>query len=318
MQQMNKCHRCGSPNAIGQRFCTVCGGRLEYRCIRCGSVIDPISAFCPNCKVEIAWQAGNKPVWVPQQARWTIPAVRKQSSQSKAFMGVILVIVLLGLGTLTYWAFASNMWDLSTFVETKTYVESATESEPQQPLTGFESQYQLPYVKTSDDPIRLINYPDAKDVSLAELKTFIYEDDTDKQLYIFGVRMCGHFAEEVHNNAERAGIKAALVIVDFADGSAPHALNAFQTTDYGLVYIDCTGVTKNPIAFEEWLYDLLRPIGQDRMAYVEINKPYGTINLDKAELPDYSFYVGFARGWSIIANYTFKPPGIVSNIQIFW
>ena len=44
----------------------------------------------------------------------------------------------------------------------------------------------------------------------------------------------------LHNNAEKAGIRAAYVVVEFPLGEG-HALNAFRTKDRGLIYIDCTG-----------------------------------------------------------------------------
>jgi hypothetical protein len=63
-------------------------------------------------------------------------------------------------------------------------------------------------------------------------------------------KKCGDFAERLHNNAEMAGIKCAYVSIGLSGYTDPyhygipsnsgHALNAFQTTDKGLVYIDDT------------------------------------------------------------------------------
>ena len=50
---------------------------------------------------------------------------------------------------------------------------------------------------------------------------------------------CGDYAEQVQNNAENAGIKCAWVGIDFTQGGG-HACNAFNTTDKGLIFIDCT------------------------------------------------------------------------------
>jgi hypothetical protein len=50
----------------------------------------------------------------------------------------------------------------------------------------------------------------------------------------------------LHNNAERAGIKAACVCIvlgpslEYPKGSG-HALNAFDVVEKGIVYIDVTG-----------------------------------------------------------------------------
>ncbi|MDM7917596.1 MAG: hypothetical protein QUS12_00320 [Methanosarcina sp.] len=42
--------------------------------------------------------------------------------------------------------------------------------------------------------------------------------------------VCSDFAEDVHNNAEQAWIKAARVKLEFTNASG-HVCNAFYTTD---------------------------------------------------------------------------------------
>jgi hypothetical protein len=96
----------------------------------------------------------------------------------------------------------------------------------------------------NDRPIVLLNNKEAVDVTWEYLKQFLLDDQTDEYLYDDGFFTCGDFAEKLHNNAEKAGIKAAFVCLDFSGGSAviDHAVNAFYTTDLGLlVYIDDTG-----------------------------------------------------------------------------
>jgi len=93
-------------------------------------------------------------------------------------------------------------------------------------------------------PILLLNNEEAVDVTWEYLKQFLLDDQTDEYLFEDGYFTCGDFAEKLHNNAEKAGIKAAFVCLDFSGGSAviDHASNAFYTTDLGLVvYIDDTG-----------------------------------------------------------------------------
>lgn len=102
--------------------------------------------------------------------------------------------------------------------------------------------------------IELANNPKAKDVTWAELKQFLQNDRTNEILYNYNTFMCGDFAERLHNNAEKAGIRAAYVSVDLGPSGVwadivtgctsyggLHACNAFQTTDRGIVYIDDTG-----------------------------------------------------------------------------
>lgn len=74
-----------------------------------------------------------------------------------------------------------------------------------------------------------------------ELKDFLISDKTDENDYLPGLRVCAEFAAELHNNAERAGIRAGWVAIHFVDDSVGHALNVFETTNAGLVFIDNTG-----------------------------------------------------------------------------
>lgn len=83
-----------------------------------------------------------------------------------------------------------------------------------------------------------VNYNNAANPTYAKVVAFIIADKTDQNLYT-SKYVYSDFAEDVHNNAERAGIKAAWVTIAFTNG-AGHACNAFQTSDKGLVFIDCT------------------------------------------------------------------------------
>jgi len=69
-----------------------------------------------------------------------------------------------------------------------------------------------------------------------EARDFLEEDKTDANEYVEGEYVCSHFAADVNNNAERQGIRCALVDVRFPRSS--HAIIAFDTTDEGLVYFD--------------------------------------------------------------------------------
>ncbi len=94
--------------------------------------------------------------------------------------------------------------------------------------------------------ITLKNNPDATNHSWEQLKTFLLRDKTDSILYDFDTFVCADFAERLHNNAEAEGIRAAFVSIwlgpcSYFPTSGGHALNAFETSDKGLVFIDCTG-----------------------------------------------------------------------------
>lgn len=88
----------------------------------------------------------------------------------------------------------------------------------------------------------LVNNATAGDPTWAQLLDFLREDRSDENAYVPDVYDCHTSARHVHDNAERAGIRAALVHVTSA--SVKHDFNAFKTTDRGLVFIDCTGTTE--------------------------------------------------------------------------
>jgi len=112
------------------------------------------------------------------------------------------------------------------------------------------------YVEYGDDylvrgadgqKIILTNNPEAQDVTWSELKQFLGDDDTDKEIYDLDTFVCGDFAEMLHNNAEEAGIRTAYVVMFFVDEEVGHTCNAFYTQDQGLVYIDCTGTEEGDV-----------------------------------------------------------------------
>ena len=145
-----------------------------------------------------------------------------------------------------------------------------------------------PYRSGNEFRMEMINNDAAKDPTWDELLAFLRADQTDKNLYIPAVYECGNFARDIHNNAEAKGIRAALVAVHFYD-EIPHAVNAFKTTDRGLVYIDDTG-------YEQKLY---------------------VSNLDKiAEIAKDEIYVAtfiFRDDY-----YITQDDVVVSSIEIYW
>jgi hypothetical protein len=95
------------------------------------------------------------------------------------------------------------------------------------------------YVGADDHEITLIHNSKAIDPTYNQMVDFIRRDSTDEHPYIPGSFTCGDFAEMVQNNAEKAGYKCAWVSINLEDGKK-HACNAFNTTDRGIVFIDCT------------------------------------------------------------------------------
>ena len=117
--------------------------------------------------------------------------------------------------------------------------------------------------------IYIVNNLEARDPSWSELLDFLREDPTDKQVYVpdgYQSFVCADFAEMLHNNAEIAGWRAAYVVLDLE--GEDHTLNAFQTTDRGLVFIDSTASLSAS-----------RPFSMDALARIKEGQMYKTESL---------------------------------------
>ena len=136
------------------------------------------------------------------------------------------------------------------------------------------------------EAIKLKNNPEATDPTFDELIAFIKADPTDTKNYIKSgpnVYVCADFAEDVHNNAEAAGIRAGWAGIRFQDTEEGHAINAFETIDKGLIYIDCTNgrdFADNDNGTQSW----------DTLAYIEIGMRYGILHIDRIASSPYDFY----------------------------
>ncbi len=175
-----------------------------------------------------------------------------------------------------------------------------------------------------DQPIELIDNPRATDPTFAELVAFLEKDRTDEYSYIVGppknAFVCSDFAETIHNNAEAAGIRAAWVGIDIEGETEAHALNAFETTDLGLVYIDCTG---------KGLWD--DPANRssvDRRARVEIGKPYALAGMN-TPASQFWFYISsnparnslklaYPSIWELFSGETYEERKLKSERRLEW
>ena len=78
-----------------------------------------------------------------------------------------------------------------------------------------------------------------RDPTYKEVITFLRQDKTDKNKYVedtYGVYVCSHFARDVCNNAEKAGLRCAFV--ELRHPEQGHAIIAFDTIDKGLAYFE--------------------------------------------------------------------------------
>jgi hypothetical protein len=149
--------------------------------------------------------------------------------------------------------------------------------------------------------VALVDNPSARNPTWTQLMAFLSQDQTDTHTYIRNVYDCSQFSRDVHNNAEAAGIRTAEVQVDFSNETDGHALNAFLTTDQGLVYVDCT------------------PEGPDKIARVKAGKVYRgveTYRMIAANIRD-DFW------WDTLYFYYYASASmggqaVTSSIRIFW
>ena len=118
-----------------------------------------------------------------------------------------------------------------------------------------------------------------------DLKSFLEQDDTDKLEYKPGEFDCTGFAIRLRDNAWRLGYRCAFVEIALEEGMG-HALNAFQTADGKIIFVD--------------------DVESDAIAYVEVSQPYGRIELNAVRLHYIDCSGDPARFWGPL-NYTSHP-----------
>ena len=206
--------------------------------------------------------------------------------KSKTALNVILLMALI-----------VSALPFATACVEQTYTPAPTTPEvantPAYGVTTYDNK-QPPYSGAQGHEVKIVNNPNAVNPTWQQLLLFLENDDTDQEAYVYGLRVCAHFAEELHNNAEKAGFRAAWVAIQFSENIEGHALNAFETADRGLVYVDCTG--KKPtvipppagvLGSEEPASVSIGPERNDKIAYVEVDKEYGVINTEAEHYPDF-------------------------------
>ena len=131
----------------------------------------------------------------------------------------------------------------------------------------------------SGNPINLVSNPQAFNVSWQSVRDFLESDKTTYLQYTSDY-VCCDYASRIYNDAEAHGIRTAFVIVHFSNRSPDHAINAFLTTDNGLVYTDSTGqAVYRPLNLPNAYQPGSPVIDSNKIAYVAIGKPLGFISI---------------------------------------
>jgi hypothetical protein len=163
-----------------------------------------------------------------------------------------------------------------------------------------------PYALGNGDQIILTRNDKATNPTWAQLKAFMAQDQTDQITYRLGSFVCSNYAEQVYDNAEAHGIRAGFVAISFKDRSTPHALDAFETTDRGLVFIDSTQPVVSTVTVPgEKEFGVVT--NYDNIGYVKIGQPYGIVSLSTNWGTSYPDYIAWQKALASfkteLANY---------------
>jgi hypothetical protein len=107
------------------------------------------------------------------------------------------------------------------------------------------SRRRINFLKANGHRVQLVNCKGARNPTYDEMIKFLDFDKTETIKYRIHKFVCADFAQVLHNRAEKYGIRAGWVSVDFKFGEG-HACNAFKTVDKGLIFVDCTNGSGKP------------------------------------------------------------------------
>jgi hypothetical protein len=234
--------------------------------------------------------------------------LRKYQKLIQFLSALLIVMILMGLMPLLALA-KSGVLDkclgLKLIVYETTRISSI--AGPCDNLTAYKSEIMMTYIYGENNrpilgangaPTNMLSNKKARDPSWEQLVWFLNCDNTDKREYIDNVFNCVDFAETLQNNAAKAGWRSAFVGIQVCDNTtgkiSGHALNAFQTTDFGLVYIDCMRGKNETISDAE------------KLANVEAGKQYqGTYIFPITTWP---IFLDFYPNWTVLKIYLIEWP----------
>lgn len=150
-------------------------------------------------------------------------------------------------------------------------------------------------------PLQLANSANAVNPTFNELTAFLEADDTDLLAFVTGgpqAFISSDFTKRLHDNAEAYGIRTGIVSIVFKDSHLNYAINVFETSDAGLVYIDCTGQLKKSwngsrYISEENVDNAGEIHSSDTIAYLVEGEEYGRINIGYVSSNSYAFYAEY-------------------------
>lgn len=100
------------------------------------------------------------------------------------------------------------------------------------------SSTEVEYEGADGHTITFVHNSSAVNPTYEQVISFLKSDTTDQTPYDLNKFTCGDYAEHVQHNAENTGFKCGWVFIELDCGN--HACNVFDTTDKGLIFVDCT------------------------------------------------------------------------------
>jgi hypothetical protein len=158
----------------------------------------------------------------------------------KLTLGGILAIVI-GIALIKFYFIPSGAWNRAmAWFQSPPTPTSQTRSVPVAQLTPTVQELVLSDEPTHTPTITLtprIYQP----MTWMQLVRFLSDDHTNWNTYDPNKYVCLDFAVDLVANATQKNIKAWVVGVTFSTNERDHAFVGFETTDYGVVYIEPQG-----------------------------------------------------------------------------
>ena len=218
---------------------------------------------------------------------------------------LILMLILLMIGLTG--CIKTEHQVIETYIEPTVQLISNIEPEEDINKTSHRAETDKVYYVSGSDghEIWLENNPESEVVSLNELIEFLKEDKTDEILYNDSTFVCSDYAEVIHNNAEKQGIRTAYVTIDFKTRDYGHAINAFYVINKGIMFYDATNNEIGSCTLE-YFVDL--KIGQQMI-------PIRSDLLHESRF--FNEDVGH-NSYYTCNYYDIRIESVVSNIEIMW
>jgi multidrug efflux pump subunit AcrA (membrane-fusion protein) len=140
----------------------------------------------------------------------------------------------------------------------------------------------------------------ATDPTWNQLTAFVAQDNTDQHPYDINSFNCVNYATTVYNHAENSNIEAAVVTLTLRNEPVGHAIDAFITSDYGMVYVDCTQ--------------------QDTIARIEVGKTYRAVSpgdIPPSQDRNDAWWDALSYNYYYLPN-VYGGQAVVDSIDFYW